>query len=111
MPGQPPEFDMMTFLAEFRLPAIAGPWRRWRRRSEGASAVLSAAHRIALEGAQAAARRHMEILQAAMAEMTQALGGLARRRPIIQRRGGPPDRGAEGGACQGRWRTSANWPT
>lgn len=76
MPSQPPEFDMMKFLAEFRLPAMpdmAALAAAQRKNFE----ALSAAHRIALEGAQAVARRHMEILQAAMAEMTQALSGLA----------------------------------
>ena len=35
--------------------------------------ALSAANRVALEGAQAVARRHMEILQQSMSEMTQAM--------------------------------------
>jgi phasin family protein len=76
MPAQPPEFDMMRMFADFRLPAmpdLAALAAAQRRNLE----ALSAANRIALEGAQAVARRHMEIMQASMAEMTQAMTGLA----------------------------------
>jgi phasin family protein len=38
---------------------------------------LSAANKVALEGAQAVARRHMEILQQSMSEMTQAMQSMA----------------------------------
>ena len=39
--------------------------------------ALSAANRVALEGAQAVAQRHMEIMQQTMAEMTEAMRSLA----------------------------------
>ncbi len=39
--------------------------------------ALSAANRIALEGAQAVAKRHMEIMQQTMAELTETLKALA----------------------------------
>ncbi len=39
--------------------------------------VLSAANRVALEGAQTVARRHMEILQQTMQEMTETMKELA----------------------------------
>lgn len=39
--------------------------------------VLSAANRVALEGAQAVARRHMEIMQQSMTEMTESLRDMA----------------------------------
>lgn len=39
--------------------------------------ALSAANRIALEGAQTVARRHMEIMQQTMAELTETLRLLA----------------------------------
>jgi phasin family protein len=39
--------------------------------------TLSAANRVALEGAQAVARRHMEIVQSSMAEMSDAMKALA----------------------------------
>ncbi len=63
---------MMRMLSEFRLPAMPdldGLAQAQRRNLE----ALSAANKVALEGAQAVARRHMEILQASMAEMTDAM--------------------------------------
>jgi phasin family protein len=39
--------------------------------------ALSAANRVALEGAQAVAQRHMEIMQQTMAELTEAMRALA----------------------------------
>ena len=39
--------------------------------------VLTAANRIALEGAQAVARRHMEIMQQSMSEMSAALQSMS----------------------------------
>jgi phasin family protein len=38
--------------------------------------VMSAANKIALEGAQAVAKRHMEIMQQTMAELTETLRSL-----------------------------------
>jgi len=38
--------------------------------------VLSAANRVALEGAQAVAKRHMEIMQQTMAELTETIQAL-----------------------------------
>jgi phasin family protein len=39
--------------------------------------TLTAAHRVALEGAQAVGRRHMEIVQQSMAEMTEAVRAMS----------------------------------
>jgi phasin family protein len=39
--------------------------------------TLSAANRVALEGAQAVARRHMEIMQQSMSELSEAMQSLA----------------------------------
>ncbi len=39
--------------------------------------TLSAANRVALEGAQAVARRHMEIMQQTMSELTETMKALA----------------------------------
>jgi phasin family protein len=39
--------------------------------------TLTAANRVALEGAQAVARRHMEIVQQSMAELTEAVRALS----------------------------------
>jgi phasin family protein len=76
MPGKPPEFDMMKIFADFRLPAMPDMTALAAAQRKNLEA-LSAANRVALEGAQAVARRHMEIMQASMAEMTQAMTGLA----------------------------------
>jgi phasin family protein len=67
-----PEMDMMRMLSDFRLPAVPDVESlaaAQRRNFE----ALSAANRIALEGAQAVAKRHMEILQQSMAELTEAV--------------------------------------
>ena len=57
MPGMPGMPDMDAFLSA------------QRRNME----VLSAANRVALEGAQAVARRHMEIMQQTMQEVTETM--------------------------------------
>jgi phasin family protein len=64
--------DIMRLLSDFRMPAmpdVESLAAAQRRNFE----ALSAANRIALEGAQAVARRHMEILQQSMSEMTDAV--------------------------------------
>ncbi|MFC3125879.1 phasin family protein [Pseudoroseomonas globiformis] len=71
-PKFPPEMDIMRMLSDFRFPAMPDMEAlasAQRRNFE----ALSAANKVALEGAQAVARRHMEILQQSMSEMTQAL--------------------------------------
>jgi phasin family protein len=75
MPAKPPEFDMMKLLADFRLPDMPDMAALAAAQRKNLDA-LSAANRVALEGAQAVARRHMEIMQSAMAELTQAMGGM-----------------------------------
>src|SRR3712207_5736661 len=73
--GNRPE-DMMKMLAEFRLPGLPDVEQLTnapRRNFE----ALSAANKVALEGAQAVARRHMEIPQQSMSEMPQALQSMA----------------------------------
>jgi phasin family protein len=79
-PGTKPETDMMRMMADFRMPmmpdleALASSQRRNLE-------ALSQANRVALEGAQAIARRHMEILQQGMAELTQSMQSLASQDP------------------------------
>lgn len=43
--------------------------------------VLSAANRVALEGAQVVARRHMEIMQQSMSELTESMRALSTPEP------------------------------
>ena len=74
--GNRPEADMMKMLAEWRVPGMPDMEQlasAQRRNFE----ALSAANKVALEGAQAVARRHMEILQQSMSEMTQAMQSVA----------------------------------
>ena len=74
--GNRPETDMMKMLAEFRLPGLPDMEQlaaAQRRNFE----ALSGANKAALEGAQAVARRHTEILQQSMSEMTQAMQSMA----------------------------------
>lgn len=71
-----PHAEFMRLMSEFRMPqaldfeAFAAAQRRNIE-------ALSAANKVALEGAQAVAKRHMEILQQAMGEMTEAMRALA----------------------------------
>ena len=74
--GNRPEADMMKMLAEWRVPGLPDVEQlaaAQRRNFE----ALSAANKVALEGAQAVARRHMEILQQSMSEMTKAMQSVA----------------------------------
>ena len=70
------ETDMMKMLANFQVPGLPDVEQlaaAQRRNFE----AMSAANKVALEGAQAVARRHMEILQQSMSEMTQAMQSMA----------------------------------
>ncbi|HTW26347.1 MAG TPA: phasin family protein [Acetobacteraceae bacterium] len=68
------EFTRM--LSEMKLPAmpdVQSLMAAHRRNLE----TLSAANRVALEGAQAVARRHMEIMQQTMAELSETVQAVA----------------------------------
>jgi phasin family protein len=68
--------DFTRMFSEMKLPAMPDMealLTAQRRNME----AMSAANRIALEGAQAVAKRHMEIMQQTMAEMTETLRSLA----------------------------------
>jgi phasin family protein len=68
--------DFTRFFAEMKLPSlpdVEALVAANRRNME----TFAAANRVALEGAQAVARRHMEIVQQSMAEMTEAMKALA----------------------------------
>ncbi|HEY3845708.1 MAG TPA: TIGR01841 family phasin [Acetobacteraceae bacterium] len=71
-----PDFDFTKIFAEMKLPALPNidAFVNANRKN---METLSGANRIALEGAQAVARRHMEIMQQGMAEVTEALRALA----------------------------------
>ena len=71
-----PDFDFTKMFAELKLPGLPNMdvfVAASRRNME----MLSGANRIALEGAQAVARRHMEIMQQNMTEVTEAMKALS----------------------------------
>ena len=68
--------DFTKLFADMKLPALPDTealLNAHRRNFE----AFSAANRIALEGAQAVAKRHMEIMQQTMAELTETMRSLA----------------------------------
>jgi phasin family protein len=72
--------DFTKFFSEVRLPPIPdleGLLAAQRKNLE----ALAAANRVALDGAQAFARRHMEIMQASVAELTETLNSFASTAP------------------------------
>ena len=68
--------DFTKFFAEMKLPALAD-METFLAASRKNLETLTAANRVALEGAQAVAKRHMEIVQSSMAEMTDAMKELS----------------------------------
>lgn len=72
-----PEFpDFSKLFAEMKLPALPDmeAFLAANRRNMEA---FTAANKVAVEGAQAVARRHMEIMQQSMSELTDAMKSLA----------------------------------
>jgi len=67
-----PDMDVMKMMAEFKMPAMPDFDALAAAQKRNLDA-LTAANRIAMEGAQAVARRHMEIMQQSMGEMTAAM--------------------------------------
>lgn len=68
--------DFSKMFADLKMPPVPDMealTSAYRRNME----ALSGANRIALEGAQAVARRHMEIMQQTMAELTETMRALA----------------------------------
>jgi phasin family protein len=71
-----PDFDFTKIFAEMKLPTVPN-MEAFVTANRKNMETLSAANRIALEGAQAVARRHMEIVQQSMAEMTEAMRAMS----------------------------------
>src|SRR5271156_6668760 len=71
-----PDFDFTKILAQIKLPALPN-MDAFVAANRKNMETLSGANRIALEGAQAVARRHMEIVQQSVAEMTEAMKALS----------------------------------
>ena len=70
------DMDFTKFFADMKLPALPD-MESFVSASRKNLETLTAANRVALEGAQAVARRHMEIVQSSMAELTEAMQALA----------------------------------
>ncbi|WP_431281580.1 phasin family protein [Humitalea sp. 24SJ18S-53] len=67
-----PDMDIMKMMSEFKMPAMPDLDALAAAQKRNLDA-LTAANKIAMEGAQAVARRHMEILQQSMTEMSEAM--------------------------------------
>lgn len=70
--GQPGDFDFTRFLSELKLP-VSFDMQAFAEASRRNIEAITAANKVAMEGAQAVARRQMEIMQQAMSEMTDAM--------------------------------------
>ncbi len=74
-PGRGQDFDFTRFFADLKFPAVPD-MEAWTAASRRNLEALTAANWVALEGAQAVARRHMEIMQQGMSEMSEAMKAL-----------------------------------
>jgi phasin family protein len=68
--------DFRKLFADIKLPPVPD-MEAFVAASRRNIETLTAANRVALEGAQAVARRHMEIVQQSMAELTEAVRTLS----------------------------------
>lgn len=68
--------DFTKLFAELKFPAVPD-MEAFVAASRRNIETLTAANRIAMEGAQAVARRHMEIVQQGMAELSEAVRSLS----------------------------------
>jgi phasin family protein len=71
-----PDFDFTKVFADMKLPGLPN-MDAFVAANRKNMETLSAANRVALEGAQAVARRHMEIMQQSMTEMTEAMRAMS----------------------------------
>jgi phasin family protein len=75
-PKSNPLEDFTKMFADLKLPAVGNAEAVLAAHKRNMDA-LSAANRIALEGAQTVARRHMEIMQQTMTDLTDTMRSLA----------------------------------
>lgn len=68
--------EVSKLFADMKFPAVPD-FEAFVSASRRNIETLTAANRVALEGAQAVARRHMEIVQQSMAEMTEAVRSMS----------------------------------
>jgi len=69
-------FDITRYFAELKLPPMPDLEALTAANRRNVEA-FTAANKVALEGAQAVGRRHMEIMQQSLADMTEAMRALA----------------------------------
>lgn len=69
--------EFSRLFADMKVPMMGGGMDMFMAAQRRNMEVLSAANRVALEGAQAVAKRHMEIMQQTMSEMTDSMKDLA----------------------------------
>ncbi len=69
--------EFSRLFADMKMPAMGGGMEAFLAAQRKNMEVLSAANRVALEGAQAVAKRHMEIMQQTMAEMSESMRDIA----------------------------------
>jgi phasin family protein len=75
-PVAKPDFDFSKLFADMKVPAMPDMEAVLAAHKRNLEA-LSEANRVALEGAQAVARRHMEIMQSTMTGLTETLKGMS----------------------------------
>jgi len=75
-PGFLKDFDFSKLFKEMKVPAVPDMEAVLATHKRNLEA-LSDANRVALEGAQAVARRHFEIMQATMSELTESVKSFA----------------------------------
>ena len=71
-----PNIDITKIMAEFRMPAMPDMTELAKAQQKNLEAI-TAANKVALEGARAFAERHMQIVQQSMAEMQDAIRSMA----------------------------------
>ncbi len=71
-----PNLDITKIMAEFRMPAMPDMTELAKAQQKNLEAI-SAANKVALEGARVVAERHMEIVQQSVAEMQDAMRSMA----------------------------------
>jgi len=76
MARDPGEFDFTRIFADMKFPAMPD-MEAFANATRRNMEAFTAANRVALEGAQAVARRNMEIMQQSMADMSDAVRSLA----------------------------------
>ena len=69
--------EFSRLFADMKMPMVGGGMEAFMAAQRKNMEVLSAANRVALEGAQAVAKRHLEIMQQTMAEMSESMRDIA----------------------------------